>query len=407
MLMNIQVISDVIKYMNKYVIGQDYPKKVLATILTNHYNSQLLEYSDKITKTVLLQGPPGTGKTLSIRTVSRYFQIPYVHISALSLFNSIQSGNVNTFLEQVMNKLIEVVIRNRTRYWKAKYTPNAKTLAQERVIEVISQLYNIELAECRKKFEEGEYDDIVIPVQVQNNKEQIMIHLPASDAINFMIEKELIRLLSMHDFTHEALEYAQKNSLLVFDNIDKLCVHHMNSMGGNVSKELEFAQHVLVQLIDGMSILTKYGPIHTNEMLLIMSGAFLNSNAEQFSPELLARISRSVSFQQFNQYDMLRILTDADDSILQQYLRLADSMNLQLEIEQDAIIFLCERAYELNEKSQNFGIRRLYSMIDAILQPIFQTNDPNIKTKISIDKDYISMFFDKPIEKNDTQKYVL
>lgn len=408
--MSIQAVAQVIEYLNDYIIGQDYAKKSIATLLCNHYNSQLLEYSDKITKTLLLQGPPGTGKTLLMRTASRFFQAPYVHISALSLLNSIQTGNVNTFLEQVMNKLIEVVIRNRTRHWKKKYLPNAKTLAQEKATEIIAQLLNMDISECRAKFEEHEYDDMIIPIQTyssDNDKSNgILIHLPVLEAVNFMTEKELLRLLAVHDFKHEALEYAQKNSVLVFDNIDKLCIHHINDNNGN-GKELEFAQHVLVQLLDGMSILTKYGPINTHEMILMLTGSFINTTPDHLIPELHARINRVINVESLDKYDLVRILTESHESILQQYLQLGQISNLDLEISHEGIEFLCESAYELNETVQNLGIRRVYAMLDAILQPIFQTNDVSIKTKITIDKPYIQMFFEKPQKKNDTYKYIL
>lgn len=403
------IANDIKQFLDAHVIGQDHIKQTLSVLLANKYTNPEL-YKTTHYATMLLIGPAGIGKTTIIKSVAKFLHAPLVRLSALSIINT----NYQEIFKQLMTNLIELVIAHREAYWREKYAANAIQLAQDKVIEIIAKILGEDIYKVRKGLNKQRYNHMIIPIgsyykdKVGNN-----IHLPVSEAIKFIQENELEKVLSMHDFSHEVIQEVENTGIIAIDDIDKLASNPFSSHNIREMKQLEICQRVFTELLTGMSITTKYGQINTRGILFICMGHFNDTQVSHLLPELQAKLLNMSFCQSLTRDDMMLILTSIEGNLLQQYIGMLKKINIDVKMDFKAISAICECAYKLNQTETNLGIIRLYALIDKLFEPFFcyridiaQSQPYKTKT-MEITSEYIHQLFAEQEELCDYSRYIL
>lgn len=394
-----------IKELDLHVLSQEEAKACLANLVCNRLR---MPDSSKIAKNALLYGPNGVGKTLLIKTTADYLQLPFLHLSALSLFED----PVSKSIPNMMNKLINIVIKQRQEYWKEKYFPTAYELAVDKIAELIlnrstHQDPSQTLSMIKQKLKDNAYENTDVKVPIASNELDMMLHVPVDEALNLMTEKELGNLLNAHDFAYEALHEAEKCSIIALDDIDKICINPINNANMDYVQKLEVAQRRLIKLLEGTTVLTDYGSMDTHSIMFICCGTFSGSNINNLIPELQAHLSARACVYSLNKYDFLLILQVLDNGVLQEYQKLARLNGFDVVFVGQSLDLLAEYAFQLNSTEQNLGIRRLHLMLEFLFKTLLINADHYIGQTVEIDENLIRNLFHKQEIKIDYKKYIL
>ena len=429
--------KQIVKELDRYIIGQDAAKKAVAIALRNRYRRSQLPQAlrDEITpKNIIMQGPTGVGKTEIARRLAKIVNAPFVKVEATKFT---EVGYVGRDVESMIRDLVEVSVRmvrdERSRAVEATARPAVlaqltKVVAPHRK-SAYPDLGEKELFDAvAKEIASGTLDDLKVEISLpEKTKSQ---QLPGGMEINIMdmmggllpkrnkvkkvtvaqayralMEQECEKLIDADALNAEAIRRAENEGIIFIDEMDKIAAKG-NTSGPDVSRE--GVQRDILPIVEGCTVNTKYGPIKTDYILFIAAGAFHIAAVSDLIPELQGRFPIGVKLDSLTAKDFVRILTEPDNAILMQYTELLKVDNVSLKFTDAAIAKLAEIAEAENENSENIGARRLHTIMETLLDDIsFNAGNVDQMVEVIVDEEYVLSHLDKTIRTLNLHKYIL
>lgn len=430
----------IVKELDRYIVGQEKAKRAVAVALRNRYRRSQLpdELKDEITpKNIIMKGPTGVGKTEIARRLAKLVKAPFIKVEATKFT---EVGYVGRDVESMIRDLAEVAVRLVKEEKFKEVEKTAKEIARKKIIDIITneRKKGVETPmaalkeQVSREFDEGKLDKIIIEAQV-NDKPKTMELVPGmgaaidlgdimggfmggkkkktrkltvAEAYEIFIEEESETLIDMDAINAEAVKRAEQEGIIFIDEIDKIAGNGNNSGGPDVSRE--GVQRDILPIVEGSTVMTKYGPIRTDYILFIASGAFHISKVEDLIPELQGRFPVRVELDNLGKKDFIDILTQPDNAITKQYAHLLSVDKIKLSFTPDAIEEIAEIAELENETSENIGARRLHTIMENLLEEIsYNASGEYDEFELVIDKAYVEKHLNVTIKKYDLKKYIL
>ena len=427
---------EIVSELDRYVVGQNKAKKAVAIALRNRWRRQALKGDMKneiLPKNILMIGPTGVGKTEISRRLSKLAEAPFVKVEA-TRFTEV--GYVGRDVEQIIRDLLEIAIAmEKVKKRKEVYT-KAQKLAEEKVLDALvgSKASLATRESFRKRLRDGDLDDNEIEIAVNDNNSAASFEIPGMPGANIgminigemigksvgnkqkkkkmtvkesheiLINDESDKLIEEDKIIKSAKNSTENNGIVFLDEIDKIS-GRTDRVGGDVSRE--GVQRDLLPLIEGTTVSTKYGPIKTDHILFIASGAFQLAKPSDLLPELQGRLPIRVELEALTSDDFKRILKEPDFSLIKQYIALLKTENVNLEFSDDGIEAIANIASEVNASVENIGARRLHTIIERILDDISFTATDRSGEKIIINEKYVKDNLDNLIKDTDLSKFIL
>ena len=424
----------IVKALDEHIIGQQDAKRAVAVALRNRWRRQRLpaELREEVTpKNILMIGPTGCGKTEISRRLAKLADAPFIKVEATKFT---EVGYVGRDVEQIARDLAEEAVRlERERRRQAVHEAAAEA-AMKRLLDVLCGENASEATResFRQRVVDNHMNDTEIEIEVEDTPNMPMdipgmggqvgmINLSdmmgkafnqnrlkrrkmrVADAWDKLVEEESDKRLDDDDISRAAIMDAEANGIVFLDEIDKIAVSDMR--GGSVSRE--GVQRDLLPLIEGTTVATKYGPMKTDHILFIASGAFSISKPSDMLPELQGRLPIRVELRALTEADFVRILTETKANLPEQYIALLGTEDVKISITADAIEKLAEIAANVNETVENIGARRLQTVMEKLLEEISFTAEDRTGEEISIDRAYVEKQLSDVAKDTDLSKYVL
>ena len=427
---------EIVSELDRFVVGQDKAKRAVAIALRNRWRRQAIEGEMKdevLPKNILMMGPTGVGKTEISRRLSKLAEAPFVKVEA-TRFTEV--GYVGRDVEQIIRDLIEIAIAMERSKKRKEVHSKAQKLAEERVLDaLVGNNASVATRESfRKRLRNGDLDDNEIEIAVSENNQMPSFEIPGmpganigminiSDALgkslgqkpkkkkmsvkeshDILINEESDKLIEEDKIIKLAKDSTENNGIVFLDEIDKISAR-TDRVGGDVSRE--GVQRDLLPLIEGTTVNTKYGPIKTDHILFIASGAFQLAKPSDLLPELQGRLPIRVELDALNSEDFKRILKEPDNSLIKQYKALLKTENVELNFSDDGIDLIASIASEVNNTVENIGARRLHTIIERVLDEISFTASDKSGETIVVDSGYIKKHIGELVKDTDLSKFIL
>jgi|TARA_B100002051_G_scaffold157925_1_gene149358 ATP-dependent HslUV protease ATP-binding subunit HslU len=409
---------EIVSELDRFVVGQNNAKKAVAVALRNRWRRQALQGDLKeevLPKNILMMGPTGVGKTEISRRLSKLAEAPFVKVEA-TRFTEV--GYVGRDVEQIVRDLVEIAISMEKTKKRKEVRTKVQKLAEERVLDaIVGSKASIATRESfRKRLRNGDLDDNEIEISVNENNNMPSFEIPGMPGANvgminisdvlgksigskakrkkmtvkesyeILMNEESDKLIEQDKIIKSAKDSTENNGIVFLDEIDKISAR-TDRVGGDVSRE--GVQRDLLPLIEGTTVNTKHGPIKTDHILFIASGAFQLAKPSDLLPELQGRLPIRVELDALNSEDFKRILKEPDNSLIKQYKALLKTEDVDLEFTDDGIDAIANIANEVNSTVENIGARRLHTIIERVLDEISFTATDRAGEKISIDAKYV------------------
>ena len=429
---------EIVSELDRYVIGQKEAKKAVAVALRNRWRRQAVsdEMRDEILpKNILMIGPTGVGKTEISRRLSKLAEAPFIKVEA-TRFTEV--GYVGRDVEQIIRDLVEIAIAMEKEKKRKEVKAKAELKAEEKVLDaLIGNKASVATRESfKKRLRNGDLDDNEIEIEVQNsssgmqsfeipgmpggnvgmvnlgdilgksigNKKGKKKKMTVKESHEILVAQESDKMIEEEKIIQEAKKATEENGIVFLDEIDKVSTRS-DRMGGDVSRE--GVQRDLLPLIEGTTLSTKHGPIKTDHILFIASGAFQLAKPSDLLPELQGRLPIRVELNALKEEDFVRILNEPDNSLIKQYKELLKTENVNLNFTNDCIEMLAKISAEVNASVENIGARRLHTILEKVLDDIsFNASDRSGET-ITIDHNYVQNNLGNLVKDTDLTKFIL
>ena len=393
--------KQIVHELNKYIIGQDEAKKAVAIALRNRYRRSMLspELREEVTpKNIIMKGPTGVGKTEIARRLAKLVKAPFLKVEATKYT---EVGYVGRDVESMVRDLAECAMRLVKEEKTQEVSFKAMAVAERRIAKVLAEVKKDERGEfSREVFENnlvddihaGKYDSAMIEIEIADNPKPLELspgqgaaidlgsvfgslgmnrkkkrRLSVKEARNLIMAEEADKLIDSDSVQEEAIRRAENDGIIFIDEIDKIAGGGRTG-GPDVSRE--GVQRDILPIVEGCTVMTKYGPVKTDYILFIAAGAFHVYKVEDLIPEFLGRFPVLVELNSLKKQDFVNILTQTHNAITMQYSALLGVDNIDLQFKPDAIERIAEVAEELNESSEDIGARRLHTVMEYLLEDI-------------------------------------
>lgn len=459
----------IVTELDKYIVGQKAAKKAVAIALRNRYRRSKLpdELQDEVVpKNILMIGPTGVGKTEIARRLSRLVKAPFVKVEATKFT---EVGYVGRDVESMVRDLVETSIRMLRQEKMTVVADKAAKMAEERIIELLAPLpvtnspaknplemlfgttkqdevtpdnnlqqqtkkrIQFERETLREKLKRGELENEYLEIEVEDNSspmlevftgsgvEEMGINikelfggmLPSKkqkrkatvkDARKILIQQESQKLVDMDELTTIAVKRAEEQGIIFLDEIDKIAGKDA-TQGPDVSRG--GVQRDILPIVEGSTVVTKYGPVKTDHVLFIAAGAFHSVKPSDLIPELQGRFPIRVELDNLSQQDFLQILTEPQNALIKQYIGLLATEGVQIEFSKDSLEEIAKIAYTVNEQTENIGARRLQTIMEKLLEDLLFDAPDNSDKAIIIDQIYVDAKLAKIVASEDLTRYIL
>ena len=461
--MNEQTPREIVAELDRYIVGQEKAKRAVAIALRNRWRSRRLDEAlqeDVIPKNILMIGSTGVGKTEIARRLAKLVEAPFIKVEATKFT---EVGYVGRDVEAIVRDLADTAVRMVRERRLIEVREKAGVLAEERILDVFvpepkkmtnplgklfgaaeddaeksaaddAPKYQAGRDWCRKRLMAGELEDELIEVDVEdaprpmvgmfagsglegmgdNLQDMIGSLMPKKhrkrkvsvrEARKIFLQEESMKLVDMDEVTEEALRLAERNGIVFLDEIDKVAAPEAKGAGPDVSRE--GVQRDILPIVEGSTVMTKYGPLKTDHVLFIAAGAFHTAKPSDLIPELQGRFPIRVELTSLKKEDFRRILVEPKNALIKQYEALLATEGVTLTFREDAIDRLADMACIVNEETENIGARRLHTLLEKLLEDV-SFDAPDLEEKeVTIDETYVKEKLSDITVNRDLSRFIL
>ena len=428
---------EIVSELDRFIIGQKDAKRAVAVALRSRWRRKQLtdDLRDEVyPKNILMIGPTGVGKTEISSRLAKLARAPFIKVEATKFT---EVGYVGRDVEQIVRDLVDAAINDTREYMREDVKAKAQKAAEDRVLDAIAgtDARDSTREMFRKKLISGELDETEIELDVTDTSNPMsMFDIPGqpgsqmgmmnigdifgkamggrktrrrmtvAESHDILLSEEADKILDDEVVTRTALEAVQDNGIVFLDEIDKVCARS-DARGADVSRE--GVQRDLLPLIEGTTVSTKHGPIKTDHILFIASGAFHVAKPSDLLPELQGRLPIRVELRALTENDFVRILTETDNALTRQYSALMGTEGVEVSFTEDGIQALAKIAAEVNQSVENIGARRLYTVLERVFEELSFSAPDKSGSKVTVDLAFVEKHIGELSKSTDLSRYVL
>ena len=428
---------EIVSELDRFIIGQKDAKRAVAVALRNRWRRKQLgdDLRDEVyPKNILMIGPTGVGKTEISRRLAKLARAPFIKVEATKFT---EVGYVGRDVEQIIRDLIDAAQIMVREHMREEVKAKAHDAAEDRVIEALAgkDARDQTREMFRKKLRSGELDDTIIELELDDTSNpfqgfeipgqppgmgggmmnlgdlfkgmggrKVKRRMSVAASYDSLINEEADKLLDAEAVTKEALRAVEQNGIVFIDEIDKVCARS-DTRGADVSRE--GVQRDLLPLIEGTTVSTKHGPVKTDHILFIASGAFHIAKPSDLLPELQGRLPIRVNLRALTEDDFVRILTETDNALTLQYTALMQTEEVEVSFTEDGIKALARIAADVNESVENIGARRLYTVLERVFEELSFSAPDRSGESVTVDAAFVEENLGELTKSADLSRYVL